>query len=82
MMTIQTNNFTVMIMILLPALIASFLVFPVPYYHNILQLIVNIYTYLFVRPMRYKWGGWNYKNIKKIEIPKKADVIEKKKVGR
>ena len=44
MMTIQTNQLAIMIMILTPALIVSFLVFPVPYYHNVLQLIINIYT--------------------------------------
>ena len=69
MMAITTNEFWVMVMILIPALIVSFLVFPVPYYHNVLQLIINIYTF-FAKPRIYKWGGWNYKNIKKIEVPK------------
>ena len=32
-------------LILLPALISAFLVFPIPNYHNVLQLITNIYTF-------------------------------------
>lgn len=74
MMVITTNDFWVMIMILIPSLVVSFLVFPVPYYHNVLQLIINIYTY-FSRQRIYKWGGWNYKNIKKLEIPKGSSKV-------
>ena len=70
MMVIGSNELWVLILILIPALVVSFLVFPIPYYHNILQLIINIYTYFFTRPRTYRWGGWNYKNIKKIDIPK------------
>lgn len=51
--------------VLSPALIAAFLVFPVPNYHNVLQLIVNIYTYFLVRPITYKWRGWCYRNERK-----------------
>lgn len=73
MMVITTNEFWVMVLILVPALVTSFLVFPVPYYHNVLQLIINIYTY-FTKQRTYKWGGWNYKNIKKIEVPKEDNT--------
>lgn len=73
MMVITTNEFWVMVLILVPALVTSFLVFPVPYYHNVLQLIINIYTY-FTKQRTYKWGGWNYKNIKKIEVPKENNT--------
>ena len=62
MLAIRTNSLTGMIIILLPALIAAFLVFPVPNYHNILQLIINIFTFLFMTQKRYKWRGWCYKN--------------------
>ena len=48
--------------LLLIILITGFLVFPVPNYHNILQLIINIYTFYFVRQRRYKWRGWCYKD--------------------
>lgn len=62
MLAIHTDTFVGMILILLPALLASFLVFPVPNYHNILQLIMNIYTFYFVRQRTYKWKGWCFKD--------------------
>lgn len=51
-----------MILILLPALVTGFLVFPIANYHNILQLIINIYTFYFVSQKTYEWKGWCYKN--------------------
>jgi len=62
LMVIHTDSFLGMIMILMPALVASFLVFPIPNYHNVLQLIINIYTFYFVRQRTYKWRGWCYKD--------------------
>ncbi len=62
MMVVRSSNITTMVMILLPALISSFLVFPIPNYHNVLQLIINIYTFYFVRQRTYKWKGWCYKD--------------------
>ncbi len=58
----HTDSLGGMILILLPALISAFLVFPIPNYHNVLQLIINIYTFYFVRQRTYKWRGWCYKN--------------------
>ena len=51
--------------VLAPALITGFLVFPVPNYHNILQLIINVYTFFFVRQRIYKWRGWCFKDDRK-----------------
>lgn len=62
MFAIHTESFVGMILILLPAIISAFLVFPVPHYHNVLQLIINIYTFYFVRQRTYKWKGWCYKD--------------------
>ncbi len=53
----KSNNVIVMILDLLPALIASFLVMPVPNYHNMFTLINNIYTY-FSKRKKYYWRGW------------------------
>lgn len=53
----QGLTFTMAIVVLLPALIAGFLVIPVPNYHNILQLLTNIITFLINRK-RYYWKGW------------------------
>lgn len=46
-----------MILVLAPALIATFLVMPVPHYHNVLQLITNIITFILGRK-RFYWKGW------------------------
>lgn len=62
LLAIHTNSLAGMLLILLPAMIASFLVFPVPNYHNILQLIINIYSFYFIRQRTYKWRGWCYKH--------------------
>ena len=62
LLAIHTDSLGGMIFILMPALVASFLVFPVPNYHNVLQLIINIYSFFFIRQRTYKWRGWCYKN--------------------
>ncbi len=57
LLLVQTSNITLMVLILSPALITGFLVLPVPNYHNVLQFIVNIFTF-FGNPRRYVWKGW------------------------
>ena len=59
LLTIQSANMGVMLLILAPALITGFLVMPIPNYHNVLQFIVNLYTY-FTERRRYYWKGWCY----------------------
>lgn len=61
LLTIQSANLGIMILILSPALITGFLVMPVPNYHNVLQFIVNLYTY-FSERRRYYWKGWCYQD--------------------
>ena len=51
-------------LVLLPAIIAVFLVFPIPNYHNVLQLIINIITF-FSEQRVYKWKGWCYRTERK-----------------
>ena len=46
-----------LILFLIPALVTGFLVMPVPYYHNVLQLLTNIISYIFGRK-RFYWKGW------------------------
>ena len=48
-----------------PGIITAFLVMPVPYYHNILNIIVELYQFFFVNPRQYEWKGWCYKNVKR-----------------
>lgn len=58
----RTSSLGAMILMLLPALISAFLVFPIPNYHNVLQLIINIYSFYFIKQRTYKWRGWCYKH--------------------
>lgn len=62
LLVIPTGGLLGMGLTLLPALISGFLVFPIANYHNVLQLIINIYTFYFVRQRVYVWKGWCYKN--------------------
>jgi len=57
LLLIQSANIGIMIMILLPALVTGFLVMPVPNYHNVLQFIINIYTF-YSEQRKYRWRGW------------------------
>ena len=45
------------VLMMLPALIGTFLVMPVPHYHNILQLLINIFYY-YTNRKQYYWKGW------------------------
>ena len=53
---------SVTILVLSPALITGFLVMPVPYYHNMLTIIVELYEFLTNR-QTYRWKGWCYKSV-------------------
>ncbi len=46
-----------LLLILCPALISSFLVMPVPHYHNVLQLLTNMILFIVGRK-RFYWKGW------------------------
>lgn len=50
-------NLKMLILMLIPGLVSTFLVLPVPYYHNMLQLIKNVWSFIFKR-RRYYWKGW------------------------
>lgn len=54
---VQSLSLTVLILIMLPALIAAFLVMPVPHYHNVLQLLTNMFNF-FTGRRQYYWKGW------------------------
>ena len=49
------------IVLLSPAFICAFLVMPVPYYHNMLNIIVELYEFLTNR-QTYRWKGWCWKS--------------------
>ena len=55
------NSTFVTILILSPALITAFLVMPVPYYHNMLTVLTELYEFLTNR-QTYRWKGWCWKS--------------------
>ena len=58
-----TSTF-VTILILAPGLISIFLVIPLPYYHNMLNVLVELYEFLTER-QTYRWKGWCYRSGRK-----------------
>lgn len=57
----QSMDFQTALIVLLPAIISGFLVIPVPNYHNVMQLLTNIFLFLLNRK-RYYWKGWCIKD--------------------
>lgn len=54
---IQGINLPILIILMLPALIATFLIMPVPHYHNVLQLLTNVFNF-YTNRRQYYWKGW------------------------
>lgn len=57
----ESNSLVVMLGLASPAIIAAFLVAPVPNYHNVMTLIGNIYRFTTGRK-KYYWRGWCVRN--------------------
>lgn len=57
LLIIKELNILISIVILLPLLICSFLVMPIPHYHNVKQLIVNVFVF-YTERRKYYWKGW------------------------
>ena len=51
-------------LIIAPAAICGFLVLPVPYYHNMLVVLTELYDFLTTN-QKYEWKGWCYRDGKK-----------------
>lgn len=49
------------IMALAPGGICALLVTPLPYYHNVLNGIIEVYSFLIGNEREYHWRGWCYK---------------------
>ncbi|MBQ8131962.1 MAG: hypothetical protein IJ193_05670 [Bacilli bacterium] len=58
---IPISSTLVTFLILSPAVITGFLVMPVPYYHNMLNILVELYEFITNR-QTYRWKGWCYKS--------------------
>lgn len=53
----QMDSVGMTILVLLPAVTTGFLVVPVPYYHNMLNVIAELIEF-FSNQRNYKWKGW------------------------
>ena len=58
---LHTSSLFMSILIMLPALISGFLIFPIPNYHNARIFIREMYRFYFVNRRKYVWRGWCYK---------------------
>lgn len=54
---VKSLSMIVLILVMLPGLITTFLIMPVPHYHNVLQLLTNIVTF-YTNRRQYYWKGW------------------------
>lgn len=50
-----------LILAIIPLLTAALLVFPIAHYHNVMQLISNMISFIFGR-RKYYWKGWCVKD--------------------
>lgn len=57
LLILPIENLTVTIIAILPGLVASFLVFPIPNYHNSLRFFISLFTFLNSR-QKFIWKGW------------------------
>lgn len=57
MALLPLSSTLVTIIIMLPALVTGFLIIPVPYYHNMLNVIAELIGF-FTNQRNYKWKGW------------------------
>lgn len=57
MLVLPLDNTVMAVIALAPVLICSLLVAPVPYYHNVMTLMVEIYHF-FTERQRFVWKGW------------------------
>lgn len=61
LMIFSTNDIKILALLVSPALLAAFLVAPVPHYHNVMTLIGNVNRFLTGRK-KYYWKGWCVKD--------------------
>ena len=61
LMFLPVEQFTMAIIAIMPAFICSFLVFPIPNYHNVRTVIMNAWEFYTTR-QKYIWKGWCFNN--------------------
>lgn len=58
---VDLSSVTSVVFVMAPACITGFLVMPVPNYHNILQVIMNVIAFFSDR-QKFVWKGWCFSN--------------------
>lgn len=56
-MALPIDDIKVAIIAIMPAAVTGFLVFPVPYYHNVLTVIISTVNF-FTTEQKFVWKGW------------------------
>lgn len=59
---IQPEELASAIIVLAPVLVCAFLVLPIPNYHNVLCILINVYNFYFVDKNQLVWKGWCFKD--------------------
>ena len=57
LMILDVSRLPLGLLAITPGLIGSFLVFPIPNYHNMITIIKNVYIYYTSR-QKFVWKGW------------------------
>ena len=57
LLTFDINTLPIGLLAISPGLIGTFLVFPIPNYHNMITVIVNAYLFYTTR-QKFVWKGW------------------------
>ncbi len=57
LLIVETTSLIGVIIVLLPGLICSFLVLPIPNYHNVITFVNSMFSFLMNQRI-YKWKGW------------------------
>lgn len=61
MMVLDISSTVMAVIALAPAIVCGFLVIPIPYYHNILVFLGEIWQY-YRNVKIYHWKGWCYRD--------------------
>ena len=59
---IGSSSIITAILVIFPAFVSAFLVFPIPNYHNSRIFFGEMYKFYFVNRKKYIWRGWCYKD--------------------
>ena len=61
LVALPIENLPIALLAIAPGVITLFLVFPIPYYHNVLTVLKNVITFYTTR-QEFVWKGWCVKD--------------------